>query len=535
MKEDLILAYDVGTTGLKTCLFRFSERIELIASSLEEYPIYLNPDGGAEQNPEDWWNAMAKTTKQILNDPNLSKHEIIGISFCTQMQGLVLVDENFSPIRPAFSYMDQRARQEMKSGIQSGFCIQGFNLKKLLLSLWITGAVAGSVKDPIWKYKWVQTHEPLQFKKIKWWFDVKEYLLAKCTSKAVMTRDSAFATLLYDSRKGKGNWSETLCSLFGIQRNHLPTIINSDTKVGGLTQEAASHLGLNENIPVFGGGGDASLIGIGAGAVLNGDTHIYAGTSGWVSTRVKKRTVDLSARMASIVGVNEESYQYFGEQETSGKCLQWVKDHLALDEIDLYLEKKKITDGPEAIYESLFHFMFDSIKDVPPGSNGVIFTPWLHGNRSPFEDPNARGIFFNIGLHTGKRTLIRAVMEGILFHKRWLIESMEKKVKTSNRIRFVGGVARSELICQTLADITGKVIERIHHPENAGAFGAAAIVAKGLGRIENFEEIKSKIALKDIFYPNLSAKKIYDKNFQIFKSIYWKNKGLFALSNETIE
>ena len=175
--------------------------------------------------------------------------------------------------------------------------------------------------------------------------------------------------------------------------------------------------------------------------------------------------------------------------------------------------------------------MFDSIKDTEPGSHGVIFTPWLHGNRCPFEDPKARGIFFNISLNTGKRTLIRAVVEGILFHKRWILELSHRKIPTSNTIRFVGGVARSAFICQLLADITGKTIERVVHPENVGAMGAAAIVAFGIGKIQKFEEIKSMIPIQDKWIPNPNHKAIYDKNFKVFQNLYKVNQNNFAILN----
>ncbi|MDF3820000.1 FGGY-family carbohydrate kinase [Leptospira sp. 96542] len=531
METEYILAYDIGTTGLKTCLFRMGDRLQLVQSAIQEYPIQLLENGGAEQNPEDWWNSLQSTTKRILDKSDIEVSQIKGISFCSQMQGLVLVDSDFNPVRPAMSYMDQRASNEMKAGIQYGIKIEGINIIKLFVSLWVTGAVAASVKDPIWKYKWVEKNEPDLFTKVRWWFDVKEFLIARCTGEAVMTRDSAFATFLYNSRVGKGHWSKLLTKLFKINFNHLPKIVNSYDQVGVLTERAAKFLGLSPGTAVFGGGGDASLIGVGAGAVEEGDTHIYAGTSGWVSTVTKQRKVDISARIASIVGANQNFYNYFGEQETSGKCLQWVKDHLALDEIDLYLEKKQINEGPDAVYESLFEFMFDSIKDTEPGSNGVIFTPWLHGNRCPFEDPNSRGMFFNIGLNTGKRTLIRSVVEGILFHKKWIIELSDKKIKTSDHIRFVGGVARSAFICQILADMTGKKIERIVHPENAGAMGAAALAILGLGKVKTFAEIKTMIPISDVFLPNLKYKSVYDKNFRVFKRLYMQNKKNFAILN----
>ncbi|TGK35735.1 xylulokinase [Leptospira andrefontaineae] len=526
-----VLAYDIGTTGTKTCLFEIGDRLTLVHSATQEYGLTLLEGGGVEQDPQDWWNSMRDTTAQVLKETKLDPAEIRGISFCSQMQGLVLVDKDLKPVRPAMSYMDQRAREQMKKGIEHGIKIEGLNAYKLLRSLQITGAVAGSVKDPLWKYKWVEAKEAEKFARVHKWLDVKDYLTARCTGRATMTLDSAFATFLYDSRPGKSRWHKGLCKMFGVRPEHLPDLIQSTDLIGGLTEISAKELGLKEGTAVFGGGGDATLIGIGAGAVEEGDTHIYAGTSGWVSTVTKRRTVDINARIASIVGARAGFYNYFGEQETSGKCLQWVKDHLALDEIDVYLEKKNVTEGEDAVHESLFAYLFESIKDTPAGSDGVIFTPWLHGNRCPFEDPAARGMFFNIGLDTGKRKLIRSVIEGISFHKRWILELSHAKVPASSTIRFVGGVARSPIICQILADITGRTIETIDHPQNAGATGAAAIAALGLGKIHSFEEIKNLIPSKERWNPNPGNKLVYDRNFSVFKKLYEANKAHYAILN----
>lgn len=526
-----VLAYDIGTTGTKTCLFEIGEKLTLVHSEAVEYELTLVEGGGVEQDPQDWWNAMKQTTKGVLKGSGIQASQIRGISFCSQMQGLVLIDKDLKPVRPAMSYMDQRAREEMKKGIEHGIKIEGLNAFKLLRSLQITGAVAGSVKDPLWKYKWVEAKEPEKFSKVFKWLDVKDYLTTRCTGRPTMTLDSAFATFLYDSRPGKQKWHKGLCRMFGVRFEHLPELVESTDLIGGLTPQSAEELGLSEGTAVFGGGGDASLIGIGAGAVEEGDTHIYAGTSGWVATVTRKRTVDINARIASIVGARAGMYNYFGEQETSGKCLQWVKDHLALDEIDVYLEKKNVTEGAEAVYDSLFAYLFESIKDTPAGSDGVIFTPWLHGNRCPFEDPSARGIFFNIGLDTGKRKLIRAVIEGIAFHKRWILELSEVKIPASSTIRFVGGVARSPIICQILADITGRTIETIDHPQNAGAIGAAAVAALGLGTIHSFEEIKKFLPSKERWIPDSTNKKVYDRNFSVFKKLYETNKAHYAALN----
>ncbi len=526
-----IIAYDVGTTAVKTCLFQIEDKINLIAHASMAYSLQLLENGGAEQNPEDWWNAMCITTRQILGDVKLPANEVNGISFCSQMQGLVLVDKNGIPVRPAMSYMDQRAAEELRDGLAYGLQVAGCNLIRLLKSLYITKAVAASVKDPVWKYKWVERHEPECFSRVHKWLDVKEYLIHRCTGEFVMTTDSAFATLLYDTRKNHEGFSKSMCKMFGVNYEHLPRVIEACEQAGCLTQAASDSLGLAEGTPVFGGGGDASLIGIGAGAIQEGRTHIYCGTSGWVSTVVKKPMVDTSSMIAAVVGARKGLYHYFAELETAGKCLEWVKDHLALDEIDIYLEKKNVTEAHEAIYTSLYDYMMHTINKIPAGSHGVIFTPWLHGNRCPFEDSMVRGMFFNISLDTGKTQLIRSVLEGVCYHMRWMLEAEDHKVATSRTIRFVGGGALSLLTCQILADITNRTIETIPSPQNVGSIGAAIVAAVGLGLIESLEQANDLITVSKVFTPNPLHVDLYNKGYKVFRRLYHSNRKNFRLLN----
>ena len=235
--------------------------------------------------------------------------------------------------------------------------------------------------------------------------------------------------------------------------------------------------------------------------------------------------------IASIVGANDNTYNYFAELETAGKCVEWVKDHLALDEINIYLEKVCISDSLETIYKNLYDFMLDEIKNVQAGSHGVIFTPWMHGNRCPFEDPNARGMFFNISLETGKRDMIHAVIEGICYHLRWQLEAQGKKVKTSETIRFVGGGALAPLTCQTISDILGCEIETVESPQNVGALGAAVIVAVGLGILDSLEDANKLIKANAVYYPNPANRIVHDRNFEAFKMLYKNNKNIFRVLN----
>ena len=523
------IAYDIGTTGVKTCLFKMDKEIELVDGAYEAYNLFILENGGAEQDAEEWWSALCSTTKSLLQKTGVIPEEIVGISFCSQMQGLVLVDKEGNAIRRPMSYMDQCSSEVMKKYSGKGLKVAGLGLIKLLTCLAQTHAAPLSVKDPVWKYLWVKDNEPEIFSKVFKWLDVKEYFICRATGECVMTKDSAWSTLLYNSNKYC--WSEKLCRMFKVNPKHLPRVIECYQVAGKLSKKAAEELGLKEGIDVYGGGGDATLIGVGAGYTNVGDTHIYSGTSGWVGTVTNKQIVDAVHSIAATMGPVKGRFNYFAEMETAGKCFEWVKEHLALDEIGIYLKKQDVAESKETEYESLYDYLSDTIKDVPAGSNGVVFTPWLHGNRCPFEDPNAAGLFFNINIGTGKTQMIRAVLEGICFHLRWMLESEELKLQTSDPIRFVGGGALSKVTCQILADITGRKIETVEHAQDVGAVGAAMLVGIGRGLIPSIDKVKDFVKVKEVFTPNAENKAVYDKNYRVFKSIYPTNKKLFREIN----
>lgn len=346
-----------------------------------------------------------------------------------------------------------------------------------------------------------------------------------------MTKDSAYATFLYRTKGKKWEFSDKLCKMYGVKKEHMPRVISSTEQAGALTAKAARQLGLAEGIPVYGGGGDANLIGVGAGAVKKGQTHIYSGTSGWIGTMIDKQIVDISSMIAGIVGVEDGKYTYFAEMETAGKCFEWVKDHLALDEIGIYIENNDISGEKNSQYQSLYDYMTAVVSKIEPGAGGVIFTPWLHGNRCPFEDPNAAGMFFNLKLDTGKTEMIRAVLEGICYHLRWMLECQDKKIKISDPVRFVGGGALSDFTCQMLADITGRKIETVDNTQDTGAVGAAMLAAVGCGAIKNLDEASKLINVRRTFVPDVKKRPAYEKNYRVFKELHKSNKKNFTAIN----
>ena len=319
--------------------------------------------------------------------------------------------------------------------------------------------------------------------------------------------------------------------MYKVNPDHMPEIIDCTDLVGGLTAKAARDLGLVEGIPVYGGGGDTTFVNIGAGCTRVGDTHIYVGTSGWVSTFMDRQTVDINAMITGVLSAKHGYFNYYAELETAGKCLEWAINHLALDEIGVYPYKFTVTDDAESNNNTLYAYVFDEIAKSPAGANGVIFTPWLHGNRCPFEDSDAGGMFFNIRIENGKRDMLRAVLEGICYHLRWLLECEEKKVKTSDTIRFVGGGALSSVTCQMLADITGRTIETVENTQEVGAIGTALVVAAGIKGVDVLDLSRELVKANYVYIPNPDNKDIYERNYRVFKNLYKSNASNYKNLN----
>jgi xylulokinase len=230
--------------------------------------------------------------------------------------------------------------------------------------------------------------------------------------------------------------------------------------------------------------------------------------------------VDVTAMIAAIVGAQGDKFNYFAEMETAGKCLEWAKNHLAEDTLDYYPKK----DDPEG---NTYAILTRAAAQVPPGSEGVLFTPWFHGNRCPFEDPLATSMFFGLGLETTKAHMIRAVLEGVCYHLRWMLESQDKKLKTADPIRFVGGGAISDVTCQILADVIGRRVETVDNPQNVGSVGAAAVMAVGMGIIPSLESVQDFIPVTRSFEPNAENHKVYDHYYGVFRKLYSTNRKLF--------
>lgn len=508
-----VIAYDVGTTGLKTCLFDVTkeEGIRYIAAEVEHYALDILPNGGAEQYPEEWWQAMCVSTKKLLADTGCTPEEVKGISFCSQVQTVVMVDREGNALRPSMSCMDTRAGGQFSRYMQNGIKVEGLNVFKVLKFLRATGAVSASAKDPLWKYHWVRENEPELFEKTYKWVDAKEYLTCRATGNIKASRDDVGMTFLYDVKKRC--WSKTLCDMLDVDMQKLPEVCESTDSVGDLLPKAAAELGLAPGIPVIAGGSDVSLCQVGAGCLEVGDVNVYSGTSGWVCTTVDKLHLDLGNIIGSVVGADPDTYNYVAESETAGKCMEWVKERLG--------------QTPIHSYEA----MIDYVRHTPAGSRGVLFSPWMHGNRCPFEDPYARGAFFNVDVSSHGSDMIHAVIEGVCMHMRWMLEATETSFKTQPVVRFTGGSSLSHYVAQVLANVLGREVETVENPRQVGTMGAAALMAVSFGILDDIKQIKQVIKVSGTYRPEPENHAVYNKIYPVFQELYKSTKKLYKALN----
>ncbi|GDX81328.1 carbohydrate kinase [Deltaproteobacteria bacterium] len=495
-----ILAVDLGSSYLKCALY--TRALRLVAHRAE--PIELHVSGPqVENDPEDWWRAMCRCIPLILEEAGLLATDVSAMSFCAQMQSVVLVDADLRAVRRSIGYLDTRATEVFGEHMQHGWPrVAGLDAKKVLPSVYLSNIGPGSPKDAIWKLRWLQKHEPDTFARAYRWLDAKDYLVARCTGKAVTTADSAHLSCLYTFDGQASRYSPLLCRIYGVDPSLLPEVVPGNEGLGGLLPTAAQDLGLAPGTPIFPGGGDISCVALGTGATQEGDTHIYLGTSAWVAQTTRRRKLDIAHFMATVRTCLPDDYLYLGELETAGVCLSWAARCFA-------------EPGAQPLEPGALEA---EAGRSPPGARGLVFTPWLHGSRSPNEDPFARGAFMNLGLTHQRSDMLRAVYEGVALHLGWILEALSAKLPVSGSLRFVGGGAHSALWSKILADVTGKRIEALEEPQLCGTRGAAFLAA---GRAE---PIRTPVKTFD---PNAANRKLYQDRLALLQRVYQTNRPLF--------
>ncbi len=481
-----------------------------------QYPLHHPHPSWAEQDANQWWSVVCTTTRQLLEYTGVDPQKIAGLVFSCMMATTVPVDEAGEPLRPAILWLDSRSHRQARQIVDGILKIKGYGLWRLLMFLRRTGGVPSLAgKDTISKIQWIRENEPAVAKRTAKYLDCKDFLIHRCTGRFVTSRDLASLSWMMDTRRGHLGWSERILALLDLAPEKLPAIETSTTVVGEVTDTAATALGIPAGTPVVNGAGDMAAALIGSGAVSANEVHTYIGTSGWVAAPVTRRLLSISDYIGSIWSADPDKYMCIAEQEVSGAAFDWFRTQLCANETYAVLDELAAA--------------------VPPGAGKVIFTPWMFGERSPIDDHYVRGGFFNLSLETTREQMVRAVMEGVAYHIRWMLDALEALLAKENAsvdwMNIIGGGAVSDIWCQIIADVTHKRIRRVAAPRERVSVGAALIACVALGYDRCCEDLCHKIDIVAEFEPIDAHQAIYAELYAAFKRLYRDNAALYRELN----
>ena len=498
-----LLGHDVGTSGDKAVLITTDGQV--IASDVEPYPTHYPKPLHAEQDPEEMWRAVGATTRRLLDKTGVQPKDVLALSFSSQMVNAIFLDKQARPLRPSISWLDGRAGEEADMVMRK---LGGSKIFALLVGVAITG------KDLLPKYLWMKRNEPDLYDRANTIVDVSGYILHRATGRLVYERSVASVTGFLNLKNK--TWDTTLMRFFGVDKMKFPELISSHERIGGLTKEASSTTGLLEGTPVIAGAGDAMAVALGSGAVLEGEGHLCLGTSGFVGIVTSKRKTGRQG-IATIQSADLGKLLLVGETETCGECLKWAAR-------ELY----QMEAGPTA-----YAHMDEIVAETEPGSGGLIFAPWMYGERSPVADESVRASFINLGANHSRAQMTRSIYEGVAYNLNWILETLEKRFGLRpDPIRVLGGGAKGLSWLQMISDISGRTLETVPYPRETAAMGAAFLGAVGMGVYPSIEALKEIVPTGEIVEPNPDPPQIYNELYRVFKQIYPSLSRVYHTLNE---
>ena len=501
-----LIGLDVGTSGAKCLLC--DDKGKVLASSTQEYPLYTPRHGWAEQDPEDWWEGVKRGIKAILSKHPVDLKDVAGISFSGQMHGLVALDEAYRVIRPSILWCDQRTQKQCDEITEKAGGLEG--LLAYTNNRMLTGYTGG-------KILWLKEEEPDNFKKMKVFVCPKDYIRFKFTGKIGMDMSEASGTGFFDTKNRK--WCKELILKAGLNMDIFPPCMESVDKAGVVTKEAAEETGLIEGIDVYAGGGDAVIQTTGTGLVKPGVLGVVIGTSGNVAMGMDKYSLNPEGKLQMFCNNEKDLWHCFGCTLTAGGALSWyVKTLAGEDKAEADREGKNV-----------YALIDEKASKVPAGSNGVLFAPYLTGERCPYPDPNAKGIFYGLSLGTTRDEMARAVMEGVTFSLKQVVELMSASIKPE-KVYLSGGGASSELWKQMAADIFELPVYTMSAAKEGGAYGAVLVAGVGAGIWKDLGEAIEVLSEDEKFYtPNPAVIPAYRKAYEKYKLLYHANKQIFDM------
>ena len=486
----LYVGIDLGTSAVKLLLMDGEGKIQKIVS--REYPLYFPHPGWSEQKPEDWYEQVMDGMKELIAEAD--KSQIAGISFGGQMHGLVILDKEDQVIRPAILWNDGRTYEECD---YLNNVIGKEKLSEYTANISFTGFTAP-------KILWVKNKEPENFKRIAKIMLPKDYIAYKLTGVNCTDVSDASGMLLMDVKNRR--WSKEMCEICGISEEMLPKLYESYECVGTVKPEIARELGIPETVKVAAGAGDNAAAAVGTGTVGDGMCNISLGTSGTIFISSEKFGVDKNNALHAFAHADGH-YHLMGCMLSAASCNKWWMDEI-IGTSDYGAEQKKIG---------------------ALGENHVYFLPYLMGERSPHNNPNARGTFIGMTMDTTRADMTQAVLEGVVFALRDSFEVAKSLGIKIERTKICGGGAKSPLWKKMIANILNLKVDVIESEEGP-ALGGAMLAAVACGEYKNVEEAAAKIVrIVDTVEPEEELVKKYDERYQQFRQIYPACKPLFDI------
>ena len=516
----LVLAVDLGTSGCKCALVTLEGNV--IAWAFEGVALLV--DGvTVEQDPGDWWRAFLHASGALCRDEERRKR-IVAVCCSTQNECTVPVDRDSRPIGRAISWLDMRGQAPIARRLRGLLLnVQGFGPLKLWRWVRLTGgAPAESGKDCAGHIAYIRDCEPERYARTHKFLSALDYLNLRLTGRFCATIDSILTAWVTDNRDlSRVRYDDRLIGMLGIERAKLPDLVKSTDVLGPLLPEVAEQLGLLPQTIVVAGAVDNSAVAVGA-AVEDYAAHLYLGTSSWLGAHVPSMKTDVMRKMAAVPCAVDGRYLAMAIQSTAGANLSFLRDRILFHPDEFLTEEER----PD-VYEVLNRIA----ARVPAGANGLIYMPWLFGERTPVDDPSLRAGLVNLSLSHTREDVIRAFMEGVALNTRWMMEPFTQMVGcAAGPVAAVGGGAQSDLWCQIIADVSGRPVRQLENPIQANAVGAAFIAAVGMNAL-CFSDLAALRRTRRIYEPDQALRALYDDRFGAFKMLQRKLAPVYRQLN----
>jgi xylulokinase len=517
-----VLAIDLGTGGPKVGLV--SSGGQVVASAFERNELVLLPDGGAEQDPNEWWQSVLRAAKKVLREARVAPESVVSVG-CTGQWGVtVAVDENGQPLMNAISWLDTRGAP-YNQAISRGFpSIEGYGVGKLIK--WIQRA--GSVpthrgNDSVGHMLFIQHERPDIYRKTYKFLEPLDYINMRLTGRAAASQSTVFPLAMTDNRRWNcRTYDPWLVGVTGIDPAKLPELLPNDGIVGPLSAPVASELGLRPSTTVIVGAFDNHTSAIGSGAVKDYEAVAVLGTSGYLACHVPFKKTDLNSFITTMASPLRNRYLIFGDLGNNGNVL------------DAYLRNQVYFHSAFASQEvpnDVYDRMSRVAEEVPAGSDGVIFLPWFNGTMCPQEDGAMRGGFINLSRQTTRAHMTRAVLEGFSYNWRWLVGAAEKFVgRKFAYLHLAGGGALSGTWAQIMADVVGMPVHQQADPRNGNVLGISLLALNRVGLLA-VDDFANRVRVAHVFEPRKENRDVYDRLFREFMACQRGLKPIFHALN----